>query len=106
MREEYLSTDMRNKYQTQRLKPLQNKDKIQLALLSSTLLPSYFLLQVFFSFFFFLFKAIPAASGTSQARCLIGTAAAGLHHSHSSGASGAASATYAIAHGNAKSLTH
>ena len=36
-----------------------------------------------FFFFFLLFTAAPAAYGSSQARCQIGTAAAGLCHSHS-----------------------
>jgi len=37
-----------------------------------------------FSFFcFLLFRAAPMAYGSSQARGLIGAAAAGLHHSHS-----------------------
>ena len=43
-----------------------------------------------FFFFFFLFRATPAAYGNSQARGQIGAAAAGLHHSH----------------GNMGSLTH
>ena len=34
-------------------------------------------------FFFFPFRATPMAYGSSQARGLIGAAAAGLHHSHS-----------------------
>ena len=34
-------------------------------------------------FIFCLFKAAPKAHGGSQARGLIGTTAAGLHHSHS-----------------------
>ena len=34
-------------------------------------------------FLFCLFRAIPMAYGSSQARGWIGTAAAGLHHSHS-----------------------
>ena len=33
--------------------------------------------------FFYLFRAAPTAQGGSQARSLIGAAAAGLHHSHS-----------------------
>jgi len=38
----------------------------------------------FFSFFFFfLFRAVPAAYGGSRARGLIGAVAAGLFHSHS-----------------------
>ena len=35
------------------------------------------------SFFFLLFRAVPAAYGGSQARGLIGAPASGLHHSHS-----------------------
>ena len=35
------------------------------------------------TFFFFLFRASPAAYGGSQARGPIGAAATGLHHSHS-----------------------
>ena len=35
-------------------------------------------------FFFLLFRATPAAYGSSQARGGIGTAAAGLYHSHGS----------------------
>ena len=37
----------------------------------------------FFFFFFFLFRAAPAAYGTSQGWDQIGVAAAGPHHSHS-----------------------
>ena len=39
--------------------------------------------KVLFKFFFSLFRAIPAAYGSSQARGGIGAAAAGLHHNHS-----------------------
>ena len=35
----------------------------------------------FFFFFFFFFMTTPMAYGSSQARGLIGAAAAGLHHS-------------------------
>ena len=42
---------------------------------------------LFFSFFFLLFRAAPVAPGSSQARGLIGAAAAGLHHSHSNAGS-------------------
>ena len=38
---------------------------------------------LFLSFFFCLFRATPVAYGGSQARGLIGAAAAGLRHSHS-----------------------
>ena len=41
----------------------------------------------FFGFCFLLFRATPAACGSSQARGWIGTAAAGLHHSHSNAGS-------------------
>jgi len=37
----------------------------------------------FFLFLFLLFRAIPEAYGSSQARGQIGAAAAGLNHSHS-----------------------
>ena len=40
-----------------------------------------------FFFFFCLFRAVPAAYGSSQARGRIGAAAACLHHSHSSATS-------------------
>ena len=39
-------------------------------------------LSIFFFFSFFLFMAAPAACGGSQAKGLIGAAAAGLRHSH------------------------
>ena len=39
------------------------------------------------SFFFLLFRAIPAAYGGSQARDRTGATAAGLHHSHSNAGS-------------------
>ena len=42
-----------------------------------------FLLNIDFVFCFGLFRATPAAYGSSQARGLIGTTAASLHHSHS-----------------------
>ena len=58
-------------------------------------------------FTFLLFRAIPAAYGSSQARGQIGTTAASLHHSHSNaGKVRSASATYTTAHGNAGSLIH
>ena len=38
---------------------------------------------LFLSFFFFLFRAAPEASGGSQARGRIKAAAVSLHHSHS-----------------------
>ena len=40
------------------------------------------------SFIFFLFRAVPAAYGGSQARGLMGGIAASLHHSHSNVGSG------------------
>ena len=39
--------------------------------------------QVYFLFFFSLFRATPTAYGGSQARGQIGDRAASLHHSHS-----------------------
>ena len=56
--------------------------------------------------FFFLFKAAPVASGSSQARGRIGAAAASLHHSHSNAGSEWHLQNYAVACGNAGSLTH
>ena len=44
----------------------------------------FFFLCLLSFFFFCLFTAAPAAYGGSQARGLIGTVAAGLHHSHPS----------------------
>ena len=52
-----------------------------------------------------LFKATPAANGSSKARDLTGAADASLHHSHSNQIR-AVSATYATALGNPGSLTH
>ena len=64
-----------------------------------------FSLSLFF-FFFCLFRAAPKAY-SSQVRGQIGAVAAGLHHSHSNARSEwAMSATYTIAHGNVRSLTH
>ena len=54
---------------------------------------------------FCLFGATPAAYRGSQARDPIGAVAASLHHSHRNSGSEPCSATYTIAHGNAKSLT-
>ena len=66
---------------------------------------SFFFFFFFFFFFVFcLFRAAPMAYGVSQARGLIGAAAASLHHSHTRSES--PSATYTTAHGNARSLTH
>ena len=58
------------------------------------------------SFFFFLFRAAPVAYGSCQARGWKGTAAAGLHHSHSSARSGATSSTYTTTHSKARSFIH
>ena len=65
----------------------------------------------FFCLVFCLYRAIPAAYGGSQARGLIGAAAAGPHHSHSNSLTHwwrpgiqAESVTYTTAHSN--SLTH
>ena len=57
-----------------------------------------------FFFFFYLFRAAPAAYGNFQARGRIGAIVAGLHHSHSNPRS-ELSATYATAHSNAGALT-
>ena len=57
----------------------------------------YFLFGVFL-----LFRAAPVAYGSSQAKGWMGATAAGLHHSHSN----IGYATYTIAHGNTRSLTH
>ena len=56
----------------------------------------------FFSFFFGLFRAIPMAYGSSQARAQMGATAASLCHSHTR----FASVTYTRAHGSTRSLTH
>ena len=50
--------------------------------------------------------AAPAAYGGSQARGLIGAAAASLCHSHSNLGIRTVSVTYTTAHSNAGSLTH
>ena len=65
-------------------------------------------LLIFFSILFFknLFRAAPAAYGGSQAKGLIGAAAAGLRHCHSNAGSEPATVTYTAAHGNAGSSTH
>ena len=70
--------------------------------------------KIFFLFFFGLFRATPAAYGGSQARGLIGAAAASLHHSYSCQPTPqlqqrqiqTESSTYTTAHGNTGSLTH
>ena len=59
----------------------------------------------FFFFFFCLFRAVPKAHGSSQARGWIGAVAAGLHHSHNNTRSEPPSVTYTTAHGNTCSLT-
>ena len=56
-------------------------------------------------YIFCLFRDAPAANGGSQAGGQIGAAAAGLHHSHSSGRIQATSATYTTAHGNVGSYS-
>ena len=61
----------------------------------------------FLSFFsFFVFRAAPEASGSSQARGRVGAAAASHSHSHSHSKCQipAISATYTIAHGNVGSF--
>ena len=68
--------------------------------------PSIWHLIWHFSFlllFFCLFRAAPMAFGSSQARSQIRAATTSLHHSHQIWAE---SATYTIAHGNTRSLTH
>ena len=67
------------------------------------------LLFFFLSFFLVgggLFRALPAASGSSQSRGRIRATAASLRHSHSQHRIRAVSATYTTAHGNAGNLTH
>ena len=66
----------------------------------------FFFTLNFFFFFFCPFKAASAAYGGSQARGQIGTAAAGLHHSHSNTRYQATSVTYTTAHHNTGCLTH
>ena len=56
-------------------------------------------------FCFFLFRAAQGVNGSFWARGQIRAVAAGLHHSHSDWIL-TTSATYAVAHGNAGSLTH
>ena len=55
--------------------------------------------------FFFLFRTEPIAYGSSQARGLIGAAAAGLSQNQAMWIK-ATSATYTAAHSNVRSLTH
>ena len=55
--------------------------------------------------FLFFFRAAPVAYACLKARGHIRDAAAGLHHSHSNSGS-KLSATYTIAHSNARALTH
>ena len=59
-------------------------------------------------FSFFFLDPHSSEYGSSQARGLIGAAAAGLHHSHSNTGSRiwASSVTYTTAHVNTRSLTH
>ena len=64
-----------------------------------------FCLQENFLFaFLFLFRATPAAYGSSWARAWIRVAAVSLYHSHSG--IWAATRTYATACGNTRALTH
>ena len=65
-----------------------------------------FFLLLLFIYLFLLFRATPAAYESSQARGLVGAAAAGLCHSHSNAGNWATSATYTAACSNARSLTH
>ena len=60
----------------------------------------------FFFWSFCHFLGHSTACGGSQARGLIEAVATNLHQSHSNTGSEAMSATYTIAHGNARSLTH
>ena len=62
--------------------------------------------RVIIYLFIYLFKAMHMAYGGSQARGLIGAAAAGLHHSHSNARSEPCLETYTTAHGSAGSPTH
>ena len=62
-------------------------------------------LNLNFFFFFGLFRATPAAHGSSWAMGWIGAVATGLPHSHSN-AIWAMSATCTTVHGNARFLTH
>ena len=55
---------------------------------------------------FLLFRATPAAYGSSQARGQIRGAAAGLHHSHSNTSSELHLQLNTTAQGNTGSLTH
>ena len=57
-------------------------------------------------FFFGVFRAKRAASGSSRARGQVRAVAAGLHHSSQQHQIWAASATYTTAHGITGSLTH
>ena len=52
-------------------------------LLKESIAISFFHNSSFLFVLFFLFRAIPIAYGSSQARGQIGAAAAGLHYSHS-----------------------
>ena len=59
-----------------------------------------FVIWVVFVFVFCLFRSVPAACGSSQARGWIGAIAASLHHSHSNARIQAVSLTYTTAHSN------
>ena len=63
-----------------------------------------FFIFIFLSFY--LFRAEPEAYGGSQTRGQIRATASGLHHSSGQHQIQAVSATYTIAHGNTRSLTH
>ena len=60
----------------------------------------------FFVFFVLLFRSVPVAYGSFQARGQLGAVAAGLYHSHSKHGIQATSATHTIAQRNSGSLTH
>ena len=57
-------------------------------------------------YYFYCFRATPAAYGSSQAKCQIGATAASLHHSHSSSGSKLCLWPTTTTHSNARSLTH
>ena len=72
--------------------------------------PQFFFLflsknSFYYLFIYCLFRATPAAYGSSQARGWNGTVATGLHHSHSNAGS-ELSVSYTTAHGSAGSLIH
>ena len=63
------------------------KSKVKVSTIFRDSRYSTFHLEQFFFFFGNLFRIAPMAYGGSQARGLIGAAAAGLHHSHSNAGS-------------------